>query len=631
MEHIPCSIFIHGRPWREHPQLLKSSCASQVNLYNAAMVTKRNLGVFMLITGLSADIGLLLLGRLGAGAWHGIGPLETALLCAGLGFSLLGIPLLKSRDIPAATKVEPSYVANVKQGPPLIRWLTTILWITVLAAFVGYLVIYFVYAIDLFKWPYDYDQGESFELYDAYLHSQGIWPYRDSSIFPFYSSNYPPVFHLINVLLFPIFGPTLLSGRILSFTITLLTAGLIGLTVRRRTGGLLIPIVSGLAYTASNFVYHVGPLCRQQLTMVFWETLSVFFIAGSSNPKNGKRNLMLGLFCLFLAGYTKQLAVFTAAAVFGYLFLLNPKRALFVVGAFGIAFGLVFLSINYATDGYWWVNTISANVNEFILSQLIGLSRSWFKIHPFYIICAVAMTVYEVYIGRISIYSIWFIFALGTGAMSGKWGAGEAYWITSVTAAIILSGFALGKVKMALQHKPGLLVITSIIIPIMLILQTTRMLHLPTEGPVWGKIARVLKVESQSAYADYPYYDAVGYSQVGHLMLARDYEGGRRIMAYVTDTEGLVLSEEAAFTMLSGKPVIGNPTQLLNLYNNQLLDISQMESMIRKEEFGLIIMRAQFYPPPILAAIGQHYGLVEHIPMNGFNYIIMKPLGQPER
>ena len=52
--------------------------------------------------------------------------------------------------------------------------------------------------------------------------------------------------------------------------------------------------------------------------------------------------------------------------------------------------------------------------------------------------------------------------------------------------------------------------------------------------------------------------------------------------------------------------------------------------MIREQAFGLIIMRAQFYPPPVLTAIGQHYGLVEHIPMNGFDYIIMRPLSQAE-
>ena len=583
----------------------------------------------MLTGGLGADIGLLLLGRLGAGAWSGIGPLEAALLFCGLCFAVLGIPLLKGSKVPAAVNKIPDYHTTSEAESSFIRWISTLLWIIVIVAFIGYLVIYFVYAVDLFKWPFDYDQGESFELYDAYLHSQGIWPYRDSSTYPFYSSNYPPLFHLINILLFPFFGPTLLSGRILSFIITLLTAALIGLTVHRRTGGVLIPIVSGLAYTASNFVYHVGPLCRQHLTMVFLETLCVFFIAASNDSKAGKRNLLLGLFCLFLAGFTKQLSVFTAAAVFSYLFLLNPKRSILLVGIFGIAFSLAFLLINYATDGFWWINTISANVNAYLVPQLIGLTRTWFKIHPLYIISAVGMLLYEVYSGQISIYSLWLFFTLGTGLMSGKWGAGEAYWVSSVTAAIIMTGFAFGKLKMTVHHHQKWLSSVSIIIPFLLILQSTRMLHLPTDGPVWGTLARWVRVEGQTSYADYPYYDAVGYSQVGHLMLPRDYEGGARIMSYVNDTEKPILSEEAAFTMLSGKTVISNPTQLLNLYNNQMLDTTSMESMIRKEEFGLVIMRAQFYPPPVLAAIGQHYGLVEHVPMNGFNYIIMKPLGQP--
>ena len=101
-------------------------------------------------------------------------------------------------------------------------------------------------------------------------------------------------------------------------------------------------------------------------------------------------------------------------------------------------------------------------------------------------------------------------------------------------------------------------------------------------------------------------------------------------MTYVRGTDKPVFSEEAAFTMLAGKPVVTNPTQLLNLYNNGMLDTSELETMIRQEAFGLVIMRAQFYPPPVLSAIGQHYELIEHIPMNGFLYIIQQPIGQPE-
>ena len=185
------------------------------------MVTKRTLGAFILIAGIGAIAAIFLLGRLGAGEWGGIGPLEIAFLLASFCFAMLGVPLLKGKNDPAVAEEEPSYTLIPLSKPQSSRLLSALLWTIVVAALIGYLVIYFVYAIDLFKWPYDYDQGESFELYDAYLHSQGLWPYRDSSTFPFYSSNYPPLFHLFNVLLFPLFGPTLLSGRILSFTFTL--------------------------------------------------------------------------------------------------------------------------------------------------------------------------------------------------------------------------------------------------------------------------------------------------------------------------------------------------------------------------------------------------------------------------
>jgi hypothetical protein len=605
------------------------------------MVTKRQLGWILIALGLGGDAALLTIGRLGGGAWSGIGPLEGAMLIAGLIVALAGVPLLRLGDEPAVASTEPTYrgadlpVDDLSPHSPTIRWLGWGLRILVLLAFAAYLAVYITYAVDLFKWPYDYDQGESFELYDAVLHSRGMWPYRDSSTYPFYSSNYPPVFHILNILLFPILGQTLLSGRVLSFVITLLTAGVIGYAVWRRTGGWFLPTVSGAAYLSSNFVYHVGPLCRQHLLMVFLELLCVTFIAQAANLQNTDRrgfwrNSALALTCLLLAGYSKQLAVFTAVAVFGFLFLQQPLRAIKLVIAFGAVFGAIFLLINWATDGYWWINTISANVNAFLTAQLVGLTRTWLRIHIVYIVLAVAMVLYETYWHRLSVYSLWFIAAIGTGMMSGKWGAGEAYWITSVTAAITLSGFALGKLRdWARVSRPAWQPAIALTIPLLLLFQTTRMVHLPTEGPIWGPVARILGVAGQSAYADYPYYDAVGYSQVGHLMLPRDYESGARIMDYVRSTDLPVLSEEAAFTMLAGKPTVTNPTQLLNLYNNGLLDTSELETMIRDQAFGLVIMRAQFYPPPVLAAIGESYGLVEHIPMNGFNYIIMKPLAAP--
>jgi hypothetical protein len=47
--------------------------------------------------------------------------------------------------------------------------------------------------------------------------------------------------------------------------------------------------------------------------------------------------------------------------------------------------------------------------------------------------------------------------------------------------------------------------------------------------------------------------------------------------------------------------------------------------MIERQGFGLVILRAQFYPPPVLAALGAHYQPLTEIHMNGFLYRILEP------
>src|SRR5512136_1170759 len=166
-----------------------------------------------------------------------------------------------------------------------------LLWFTV-AVFVVYLVIYVVYAAALFRFPYDYDQGEGFELNDSLLFLQGQWPYRSNEVFPYYASNYPPLFHWLVMPLFLIFGPTLTAGRVLSFAVTLLIAFLVGRVVHTQTRNKPIAAISGLMVVASNFIYHVGPLYRQHMTMVLFELVAVILISRYDDPKHGKRYIV---------------------------------------------------------------------------------------------------------------------------------------------------------------------------------------------------------------------------------------------------------------------------------------------------------------------------------------------------
>jgi hypothetical protein len=518
----------------------------------------------------------------------------------------------------------------------VFRALGIVLALLALLAYVGYLLVCVVYAVDLFRWPFDYDQGEGFELYDAILYSRGEWPYRDNAAYPFYASNYPPLFHLLIVPLLPIFGPRVIAGRLVSFTATLITGAVISAVVRRKVGGWFIPLISGLAFFASNYVYQIGPLCRMHLTMVMFETLAIAFIAEFECPRHGRRNLILGLLMLLCAGYTKQMAVFTVVAALSYVFLRDVREAIAAGVALVAVAGVIFWLLNVATEGQWWVNIIQANVNEYDYRQTGFLFGQWFRLHTVFILLAAAYLVHELFWDRLSAYSLWFFFSLGAGALSGKWGAGFGYFTTAVAAACLTSGLALGRLRNAgckLQVAGRKLQVAgptllAILVPLLYLLQAPRTLHMPTSGPVFGPLARVLGVADTLIEGDcvtFQYYDTMGYTQLGHLLTADDYAAGEEILNYVRTADGPPFGEEAMFSLLTGEPVMTNPTQLLNLYNNGLLDTTEIIERINRQEFGVVIFRAQFYPQPVLDAIGQNYQPVEHLCMNGFYYHILWP------
>ena len=143
---------------------------------------------------------------------------------------------------------------------------------------------------------------------------------------------------------------------------------------------------------------------------------------------------------MLAAGFTKQLALATAVAVFAFLFIRQPRRAVVWGIGFALVGGAIFLWMNLATDGQWWLQTITANVNDYIPDQTVGLFRLWFSLHGFLIIPAALFALYELYFSRLSIYTIWFAAGVGIAVLSGKWGAGDSYFATSIAALCILSG-----------------------------------------------------------------------------------------------------------------------------------------------------------------------------------------------
>ncbi len=543
-------------------------------------------------------------------------------------------------------------------APRALRLAHRLLLAAALVVMLFYFAVYAAYAINLINFPFDYDQGEGFELVDTVFFSRFEFPYRDTEVFPFYSSNYPPLFHVIAAPLVWLFGPAYWYGRLLGFLGTCITAAAIAFAVyrdgqrRAGKGHLLLATIAALCYLASNTVYHIGPLFRQHATMVMFETLAVVLLAGANEigePRLRRRALFWGLLLVIAAGYTKQLAAVTALAVGLFLLLRSPRRAL-VWGSFAAAVGVgIFVWMTLATEGQWWRQAILANVNQLDVQQTIALARQWVALHGFLLVPALLLLLYELYFDRMSLYALWFLLAAGiNGAASGAWGAGDSYFATSIAAACILSGIFFSRsvqgtwsfpdsvytrrlIAPLRRYNRAFAAAALLLVPLLLLGYGRAVLHLPTDAPVFREVAALLGVTPNARNG---FYDSArtqdgqfpgGYADIGHWVTQADIDAGWQIVALVQAVPTPVMSEDAGFTLQAGRGIIGNPTQLLNLDLKGLYDGGELIGMLERREFGLIILRAQFYPQRVLVAIAENYAPTEEVQMNGFNYIILRP------
>jgi hypothetical protein len=374
-----------------------------------------------------------------------------------------------------------------------------------------------------------------------------------------------------------------------------------------------------------------------------FETLAVVLLTATiqREEKRGERRngrLLLVMLLLLFAGYTKQLAYATVAAVFIFLFLRDVKRAVIWAIPFAAVTGLIFLWINVATDGWWLTNTITANLNPFIPGQAIGLYRQWFTLHIVLTVVAGLYAFYQLYFERLSLYSIWFVLAAVNGITAGTWGAGESYFATAIAASCILTGLAFTRVMDWAKGK-GWRWRTAVatLIPLLFLIQAAAVFHMPTHTPTLAAVARAL---GQPTHVEIPpqtscsaprppqpvyYLDSAGVSLLGRPPQAEDTAAGIAISEYVLAGETPAFSEDAGFNFYAGREIVTNPTQLRNLYQSGAVDLTQMLEMLDRQAFDTVILRAQFYPPPVLEMIGQRYETIDLIEMNGFVYCIMQP------
>jgi hypothetical protein len=525
---------------------------------------------------------------------------------------------------------------------PLIRVLGTFLLLIAFVVFAAYFVILLAYARSVFAFPFDYDQGEGFELYDGIRLARGENIYLDNAVFPFYSSNYPPVYRVLLVPLIWLFGPKLWVARVLAFACTLLLGGLIYLAARGRIRAesvqlsralqTVLPLLGALAFFAANYVYHVAPLARAHLPMVMFAVGGLLCLERGLRKTPDRVWAGLGVLLLITAGFTKLQAIDALAAGFAFLLLRQLRWGVIALVVSAAVTALVVFLIDQASAGQFWLNIVLANVNEYDIAQTWLTYGQWFGLQAVLIICSVIYVLWDLRLAvrkrsfePITIWSIYFVAGSALGMLTGKWGAGPTYLVAAIAASCVCSiGLAarVGRVLAArnLAHWLPLLV------AIVFCAQAALNMHLPTSGRLFGAIAEGIGIgRDASVYAGYPYFDRIGYTQLGHMLDKQDTANGWALVEELKKHPGPIWSEEAMLTLWAGKDVVTNPTQLYNLSKNKTLDTRDMITRIRQREFGAVVFRAFFYPDDVKTAINENYAMVGSIRINGFDYYLLLP------
>src|SRR5512141_562572 len=104
--------------------------------------------------------------------------------------------------------------AGVRRASGIARSANNILWLGLFLGLLFYLWLYLLFAYNLLRFPFDFDQGEGYDVNSAWALVQGLPIYGSPDLYPFYSSNYPPLYSLLLAPAVALLGPRLSLGRL---------------------------------------------------------------------------------------------------------------------------------------------------------------------------------------------------------------------------------------------------------------------------------------------------------------------------------------------------------------------------------------------------------------------------------
>jgi hypothetical protein len=213
-----------------------------------------------------------------------------------------------------------------------------------------------------FPFPLNYGEGPLLDQAVRLANFEGIYS-SDLTRAPYTISNYPPFYLLVQAPFVWLFGPELWYGRLISLASVGVTALFVALTLFTLTRDRIAAMAAGLTFPAIPYVLRWSSLGRVDLSASPSPgPASSPSSAGPEAQGDGGRAL------LFVAAVLTRQTYVLAAPLTAFVWLLvqgHRRRALELAGL-GCGLGLAsFLALNVSTDGGFFLNTVTANINEF--------------------------------------------------------------------------------------------------------------------------------------------------------------------------------------------------------------------------------------------------------------------------
>lgn len=439
--------------------------------------------------------------------------------------------------------------------------------------------ILFVYFLTTIPFPFPLDYGEGPLLDQAIRLSTGENIYRpDLSSPPFTIANYPPLFVLLNAPLVKAFGPSLINGRLISLLSALVSALFLALIVRHGTRDRLATLTTVTVFLASPFVAKWSVFNRIDLLALALSTAALYVILRRPDERRG---LLLSGLLLVAAIFTRQsYALAAPLAAFVWLWTRERKRAVQLALLVAGLSLILFLLLNVATSGGFYLNIVRANINEFGLDRLnhwIGQLTSYTPI-----LIALSLVFLIIAPGRLATWPLLVAYLVGASLSAltiGKIGSNANYLLELSAAFSLVAGaliawcrshpWRLALLALALSIQVGMLI---------------------------------------SATLD----DAVAWS----VDRRQDEEALRELKELIAASPDPVLADEY-MGMISalGRPLYLQPFELTQLSRQGVWDQAPLVTSIENQEFPLIVIfQSPFWPlheerwtAEMLSAVDEHY------------------------